>query len=141
VQKEMAALGKFLKKFREVHIAITNRGIEPSTPQTEGRVQEEERKSTQGILQPHVTFHINPNMLCMEKIMGQKPLKYLSQIRLLLTRIPLGALHRLQVSVNHEVQSHAHRNLTELKQETKKWETLEIVYEKDKYDTEEEREH
>jgi DNA repair exonuclease SbcCD ATPase subunit len=104
-------------------------------------VPEEERESVQAILQPHVTFHINPSMLRMDEIVGQTPLKDLSQIQLVLTRIPLGALHRLQVSINHKLQSHARRDLTELKQATKKRDTLEIVYEKAKSETEEEREH
>jgi hypothetical protein len=73
------------------------------------RVQEEERDSVQAILQPHVTFHITPSMLRMDEIVGQTPLKDLSQIQLVLTRIPSGALHRLQVSVNHEVQSRARK--------------------------------
>jgi hypothetical protein len=76
----------------------------------------------------------------MDKIVGQTPLKDLSQIQLVLTRIPSGALHKLQVSVNHEVQTRACRDLTELKQATKKRDTLEIVYEKAKSETEEERE-
>jgi hypothetical protein len=76
----------------------------------------------------------------MDEIVGQTPLKDLSQIQLVLTRIPSGALHRLQVSVNHEVQSRAHRDLTELKQATKKRDALEIVYEKAKSETQEERE-
>jgi hypothetical protein len=76
----------------------------------------------------------------MDKLVGQTPLKDLSQIQLVLTRIPSGMLHRVQVSVNHEVQSRARRDLTELKQATKKHEALEIVYEKAKSKTQEERE-
>jgi hypothetical protein len=68
-------------------------------------------------------------------------LKDLRQIQLVLKRIPSGELHKLQVSVNHEVQSRACRDLIELKQETNKQDMLEIVYERDKYETEEEREH
>jgi hypothetical protein len=67
-------------------------------------------------------------------------LKDLSQIQLVLTRIPSGALNKLQVSVNHEVQSQARRDLTELKQARKKQDTLEIVYEKAKSKTDEDRE-
>jgi hypothetical protein len=78
-------------------------------------------------------------MLRMDKIVGKTPLKDLSQIQLVLTRIPSGALHRLEVSLNHEVQSHARRDLTDLKQATNKREVLEIVYEKDKSETKEER--
>jgi hypothetical protein len=141
LQKELAEMGEFLKKFREAQIASHNRGIEPSTPQTEGRVQEEDRQTDKGILQPHTTFHINPSMLRMDEIVGQTPLKDLNQIQLVLTRIPSGALHRLQVSVNHEVQSRAHRHLIKLKQATKEQDELKVGYEKAKSETEEEREH
>jgi hypothetical protein len=79
-------------------------------------------------------------MLHMDEIVGQTPLKELRQIQLVLMRIPSWALHKLQVSFNHEVQSRARRDLTELKKATKKRDTLEIVYEKAKYETEEERE-
>jgi hypothetical protein len=79
-------------------------------------------------------------MFHMDKIVGQKPLKDLCQIQLVLTRIPSGALHRLQVSVNHEIQLCAHKHLTKLKQATKNQEALEIVYKKAKYETQEERE-
>jgi hypothetical protein len=140
IEEKLVDMRQLLKKIREGK-PTSSRGIEPSTPQTEGRVQEEERESVQAILQPHVTFHINPSMLHMDEIVGQTPLKDLSQIQLVLTRIPSGALHRLQVSVNHEVQSHARKDLTELKQATKKQDALEIVYEKAKSETQEEREH
>ena len=68
-------------------------------------------------------------------------MKDLIQIQLVLTRIPSGAFHRLQVSVNHEVQSRACKHLTELKHAIKKRDALEIVYEKAKYEIEEEREN
>jgi hypothetical protein len=57
------------------------------------------------------------------------------------TRIPLRALHRLQVSINHEVQSLTHRDLIELKHAIKKQDELKIGYEKAKSETEKEREH
>jgi hypothetical protein len=76
----------------------------------------------------------------MDEIMGKTPLKDLIQIQIVLIRIPSGALHNLKVSINHEVQTHAHRDLTELKEEINKQDVLEIVYEKAKYETEEERE-
>jgi hypothetical protein len=79
-------------------------------------------------------------MLRMDEIMGQTCLKDLSHIQLVLTRIPSGALHMLYVSVNHKVQSHAHRDLIELKHAPKKQGELKIGYEKAKYETEEERE-
>jgi hypothetical protein len=139
IEEKLVDMRQLLKKIGEGK-PTSSRGLEPLAPQTEGRVQEEERESVQEILQPHVTFHINPSMLRMDEIVGQTPLKDLSQIQLVLTRIPSGALHRLQVSVNHEVQSRAHKHLTELKQETKKQDALEIVYEKAKSETQEERE-
>jgi hypothetical protein len=93
----------------------SNRGLKPLAPQLEGRVQEEERESVQAIMQPHITFHINPSMLHMDEIVGHTPLKDLRQIQLVLKRIPSGALHRLEVSVNHDVQYRACKHLTELK--------------------------
>ena len=80
-------------------------------------------------------------MLCMDEIVGQTPLKDLIQIQLVLMRILAGALHRLQVSVNHEVQSREHKDLIELKQERKKQDALEIFYDQDKSETQEEWEH
>jgi hypothetical protein len=80
-------------------------------------------------------------MLRMDEIVGKTPLKYLSQIQLVLTRIPSGALHRLQVSINHEVQSHTRRDLIELKHAMKKQEKLKIGYEMAKSKTEEEGKH
>jgi len=68
--------------------------------------------------------YITPSMLCMDEIVGQKPLKDLNHIQLVLTQMPSRALHKLQVSVNHKVQSRAHRNLVELQQVTKKREEL-----------------
>ena len=43
------------------------------------------------------TFHITPNMLLMDEIMGKAPLKDLAQIQLVLPHIPSKALHKLQV--------------------------------------------
>jgi hypothetical protein len=80
-------------------------------------------------------------MLHMDEIVGQTPLKELIQIQLVIKRIPSGALHRFQVSINHEVQYRTRRDLTDLKQEINNRDALEIVYEKDKSENEEEREH
>jgi hypothetical protein len=73
--------------------------------------------------------YITPSMLCMDEIVGQTPLKDLNHIQLVLMWMPSRELHKLQVSVDHEVQSHAHRNLVELQQATKKREVLEKVCE------------
>jgi hypothetical protein len=66
-------------------------------------------------------------MLRMDEIVGQTPLKDLDQIQLVLTRMPSRELYKLQVSVDHEMQSRAHKNLVELQQATKKREALETV--------------
>jgi hypothetical protein len=86
---------------------------------------------------PHANtmIYIKPNMLRMDEIVGKTPLKDLDHIQLVLTRMPSRALHKLQVSVDHEVQSHAHKNLVELQQETKKREALEKVCEQAKLET------
>jgi predicted translin family RNA/ssDNA-binding protein len=39
LQKELAEMGKLLKKFGEVQIASSSKSIEPSTPQTNERVE------------------------------------------------------------------------------------------------------
>jgi hypothetical protein len=67
-------------------------------------------------------------MLKMDEIVGQTPLKDLDQIQLVLTRKPEQALYQLQVRVNHEIQSQAHKNVVDLQQTTKKKETLDTVY-------------
>jgi hypothetical protein len=79
----------------EVQTTGSNRGTGPSTPQTEERVEEEERDPVHTILQPNTTFHITPSMLRMDEIMGKTPLKYLAQIQLVLTWMPSRALHKL----------------------------------------------
>jgi hypothetical protein len=76
-------------------------------------------------------------MLRMDEIMGQTPLKDLDHIQLVLTRMSSRALHKLQVSVDQEVQSRAHKNLVELQQETKKREVLEKKIEQAKFKTRE----
>jgi len=48
-------------------------------------------------------FHVTPNMLRMDEIVGQTPLNYLAQIQLVMMRIPTKALYKLQVSVAQEV--------------------------------------
>jgi hypothetical protein len=125
----MEDIRRILKQIKEVQIVGSSRGIEPSAPQTEERMEEEERDPVHPILQPNTTFHIIPSMLRMDEIMGQTSLKYLRQIQPMLTCMPSRVLHKLQVSVNHKVQSHTHKDLVELQKATKKWDMLEIVYE------------
>jgi hypothetical protein len=69
IEEKLVDMRKLLKKIGEGN-PTSSRRIELPTPQTEGRVQEEERESVQEILQPYVTFHINPSMLHMDEIVG-----------------------------------------------------------------------
>jgi hypothetical protein len=91
---------------------------------------------------PHANaiIYIRPSMLRMDEIVGQTHLKDLDHIQLVLTWMPSRELHKLHVSVEHEVQYLAHRNLVELQQVTKKREALEKVCEKTKLETQEEKE-
>jgi hypothetical protein len=59
-------------------------------------------------------------MLQLEEEMAQTPLKDLAQVELVLAKIPMKALYRLQVSVTQEVQSRARADVTEL-EVTKRW--------------------
>jgi hypothetical protein len=91
---------------------------------------------------PHAnaTIYIKPRMLCMDEIVRRTPLKDLDHIQLVLTWMPLRALRKLQVSVNHKVHSHAYKNLVELQQAKKKWEALENFCEQAKLKNQEEKE-
>jgi hypothetical protein len=60
---------QLLKQIREGQIAST-RGTEPSAPQTEERVEVEERDLFHPLLHLNATFHITPSMLCMDEIVG-----------------------------------------------------------------------
>jgi thymidylate synthase len=92
---------------------------------------------------PHAnaTVHIKLSMLLMDEIVGQTPIKDLDHIQLVLTRMSSRELHKLQVSINHEMQSRAHKNLVELQKATKQWEALEKEYEHAKSETQKEMEH
>jgi hypothetical protein len=85
LQKELAEMGQFLKKLGEVQIASSSRGIEPSTPQTNERVEVEERDPVHSMPHANTTIYITPKMLHMDEIMGQTPLKDLNHIQLVLT--------------------------------------------------------
>jgi hypothetical protein len=76
----------------------------------------------------------------MDEIVGQTPLKDLDHIQLVLTQMPSRELYKLQVSVDYEMQSQAHKNLVELQKETKKREVLETVCAQAKSKTQEEKE-
>jgi DNA anti-recombination protein RmuC len=131
-------MGQLLKKFREAQITSSSRGTKPSSAWTTERMEVGERDSV--LLKPHSTVYIKLSMLRMDEIVGQTPLKDLDQIQLVLTRMPAKALYQLQVSVDHEIQSRAHKNMVELQQATKKQETLETVCAQAKSETQEEKE-
>jgi hypothetical protein len=135
LQKELAQMGQFLKKFGEAQTISNNRGIEPSTIQAKERVEVEERDPIHSMPHANTTIYIKPNMLRMDEIAGQTPLKDLDHIQLVLTQMPSRALHKLQVSVDQEVQSRAHKNLVEIQQATKKCKALEKVHEQAKIET------
>jgi len=77
----------------------------------------------------------------MDEIVGQSPLKDLDHIQLVLTWVLSRELHKLQVSIDHKMQSRAHKNLVKLQKATKEREVLEKEYEQDKSKTQKETEH
>jgi hypothetical protein len=92
---------------------------------------------------PHAlkTIYIKMSMLRMDEIVGQTPLKDLDHIQLVLTQMPSREMYKLQVSVNHKMQSRENKNLIDLQKETKKWEALEKYCEQAKSETQEETKH
>jgi hypothetical protein len=87
LQKEPIEMGQILKKFGEAQIISSSRGIEPSTTQTTERVEVEERDPVLLMPHTHSMVYIKPNMLQMDEIVGQTPLKNLDHIQLVLTQI------------------------------------------------------
>jgi hypothetical protein len=75
------------------------------------------------------TFTVTPNMLEMDEMIAQTPLKDLAQVELVLERIPTKALYKLQVSVAQEVQSCARTDATDLQHTKNGKEALELVVE------------
>ena len=61
LQKELAEIGKLLKKFGEAQITSSSRGIKPSSAWTTKRMQVGERDSV--LPKPHSTVYIQPSML------------------------------------------------------------------------------
>ena len=84
-------------------------------------------------------FHVTPNMLHMDEIVDQTPLKYLAQIQLVMTRVPTKALYKLQVSVAQEVQSCTHTDARKLQQTKDNREELELVLEQVNLKTKDEK--
>jgi hypothetical protein len=88
-------------------------------------VEVEERDPSLPMPYANATVHIKPSMLRMDEIVGKTPLKDLDHIQLFLTQMPSRELHKLQVSIDHEMQSRAHKNLVELQKARKQREALE----------------
>jgi hypothetical protein len=140
LQKELEEIRQLLKTLRETKRTSISRGIEQSTTQTNERVDIEERDPTLPMPHANTTVHIKPSMLRIDEIVAQIPLKDLDHIQLVLTRMSSRALHKLQVSVDHEMQSRAHNNLVKLQKATKQREVLEKEYEQAKSETQKEME-
>jgi len=104
-------------------------------------VEVEERYLALPMPHENATFHIKASMLRMDEIVVQTPLKDLKHIQLVLTWMSSRALHKLQFSIDHEMQSREHKNLVEIQKATKQREALEKEYEKAKSETQKEMEH
>ena len=125
-------MGQFLKKFGEAQTTSSSRGIETLIIHAKERVEVEEQDSVHFMPQENTTIYIKPSMLRMDEILGKTPIKDLDHIQLVLTWMPSRSLYKLQVSVDHEMQSWAHEKLVELQKEKKQWEVLEKEYEQEK---------
>jgi hypothetical protein len=93
----------------------------------------------QTISQERLNFHVTINMLRMDEIVGQTPLKYLAQIQLVMWRIPTNVLYKLQLSVTQEAQSRARKDAVELQNMKDNREELELVLEQVKLETKDEK--
>jgi voltage-gated potassium channel Kch len=94
----------------------------------------------QTIVQGSLTFTVTPNMLEIDEMIAQTPLKYLAQVYLVLERIPTKALYKLRVSFMQEVQSRAQTDVTNLQPTNNVKEALELVVKQVKIETKEEKE-
>jgi hypothetical protein len=139
IEEEMAYMRQLLQQLREAQVVDNSVGTVPSTSQIGGEVGSSEQDRIQMTTQPSSTFHVTPNMLCMDEIVGKTPLKDLAQIQLVLMWIPTKALYKLQVNVTQEVQSRACTDAVELQQEKDNRDELELVLEQAKLETKDEK--
>ena len=88
-----------LEHVREMH--RTKKGIDsfPAVTEAKARVPLSEQDTIQTIAQANSNFPVTPNMLHMDEIVAQTPLKDLAQVELVLERIPTMSLYKIQVSV------------------------------------------
>jgi hypothetical protein len=75
IQEEMEDMQEFLKHIGEAQAPSNNIGARSSTFHTGEELEARERDTVNTILQLSETFHITPNMLHMDEIMGKTPLK------------------------------------------------------------------
>jgi hypothetical protein len=67
------------------------------------RATSSEKDTIRTIAQANSNFPVTPNMLQMDEMVAQTPLKDLKQVKLVLERIPRNSLYKLQVSVASEL--------------------------------------
>jgi hypothetical protein len=137
----LADIRQVLEKIREAQRVDRGTKSFPTTSEAGAKAAPSEHEMIQTIAQASPTFHITPNMLRIDEIVAQTPLKYLAQIQLVMERIPTKALYKLQVSVAQEVQSRARTDTTELQHTKDNKEELELVLEQVKLETKDEKYH
>jgi hypothetical protein len=136
----LADIRQVLEQIRGVHRPGRGTDSFPAGTKAEARAAPNEQDTIQTIAQVSLTFTVTPNMLQMDEMIAQTPLKDLAQVELVLERIPTKALYKLQVSVMQEVQSCARTDATDLQHTKNGKEVLELVVEQVKLETKEEKE-
>jgi hypothetical protein len=82
----------------QIILHIPNKFI-PTTTKAEARVTSREKDTIQTIVQASPNFQVTFNMLQMDEIVAQTPLKDLAQVELVTIRILTKALYKPQFSV------------------------------------------
>jgi hypothetical protein len=78
-------------------------------------------------------------MLQVDEAIENMPLKWMSEVHLVLANIPTKAMYKLQVSVAQEVQSRAREDATKLQVTRDGKDALETMIEKVNMETQEEK--
>jgi hypothetical protein len=100
----------------------------PTVTEVKARATSSEKDTIRTIAQANSNFPVTPNMLQMDEMVAQTPLKDLKQVKLVLERIPRNSLYKLQVSVASELQSHARTDAIDLQHTKNGKEVLELVF-------------
>jgi hypothetical protein len=103
IQDELVDMRQLLEQIIEIQRADKGVELVCTTSQRGSKDGSSEQDRIQMTTYPSSTFHVTPIMLCMDEIVGQTTLKYLSQIQLVMMWIPTKALYKLQVIIAHEV--------------------------------------